>query len=481
SVYYQSETAVSEEYANLVMLDIRFDETIAERQPITLANLSYQNNAWLRSVISLFNAENRDYYIDMTDYSVSRGNQTGASGSRQSIKDKFDSDLLKNGTPDLILFSNTFESRDYINKNLLLDLSSYDGGRLLGCAVSAYTESDGRQLLLPLSMTADTCASASAVLDRNLTWDLLYAFEAELKADTTGYAALCSSDGIRYGWQYMLLPDFYDYAAKTASFDSEDFIRREQFLYDMQKSYIISDYGRLSRSDFSTGGTYGITGGTRILDGIRSGDVRLLDVPFDTVEAYAVLKLIFGDTPFTLCGYPTKDGTAPGVRVQSANLLGVFADTEHADGCRAFIDFVLSDDIQSAPYLTVNALPVTRAAMEKALDDWRYLYYPETFSVTDSASAVGGNTAGKSLLLGAAAHSAYPDEAYQADMRVIELTDADRETVLAFFDACISRANPDETIDGIVQEELSAYESGAKTLRDAAQLIQSRVRIYLNE
>ena len=279
----------------------------------------------------------------------------------------------------------------------------------------------------------------------------------------------------------MLLPDFYDYAAKTASFDSEDFIRREQFLYDMRKSYLIPDYGWLSRSDFSTGGTYGIVGGTKILDGIRSGNVRLLDVPFDTVEAYAVLKLIFGDTPFTLCGYPIKDGTAPGVRVQSANLLGVFADTEHADGCRAFIDFVLSDDIQSAPYLTANALPVTHAAMEKALDDWRYLYYPETFSVTDGASAVGGNTAGRSLLLGAAAHSAYPDEAYQADMRVIELTDADRETVLAFFDTCISRADPDETIDAIVQEELSAYESGSKTLRDAAQLIQSRVRIYLNE
>ena len=61
------------------------------------------------------------------------------------------------------------------------------------------------------------------------------------------------------------------------------------------------------------------------------------------------------------------------------------------------------------------------------------------------------------------------------------LTDDDFDTVLTFFDTCTAYADPDTVISGIVEEELSAWESGARSLEDAAKMIQSRVWIYLNE
>ena len=63
------------------------------------------------------------------------------------------------------------------------------------------------------------------------------------------------------------------------------------------------------------------------------------------------------------------------------------------------------------------------------------------------------------------------------------LTEQDKETFLAILNSSgtISSAANDTVIVSILEEELSAYQSGAKTLEDVSKLIQSRVWIYLNE
>ena len=86
-----------------------------------------------------------------------------------------------------------------------------------------------------------------------------------------------------------------------------------------------------------------------------------------------------------------------------------------------------------------------------------------------------------SLNLAADAHTAeYDTRLAELASTVIEITDDDKAEIMHFFEN-FRTENTDETVAAIVKEELSAWESGAKSLDEVSKLIQSRVWIYLNE
>ena len=164
--------------------------------------------------------------------------------------------------------------------------------------------------------------------------------------------------------------------------------------------------------------------------------------------------------------------------MNSRDLISVVADSARLGGCKAFLDFLLSDDIQTSDYIKEYYLPVTRSALEKTLDDYRYLYYPDE-PITIMPSFFTGEPEIWSDI-SALRHGAQKLE--NNDTLVLyEMTDEDRAAILDFFDTCVSGERADTIIWGIVTEELSAYQAGAKTLDEAASLIQNRVWIYLNE
>ncbi len=364
----------------------------------------------------------------------------------------------------MVIFGKNTESTDYIDKALLLDLSPHFGDRLLGCARSAYTTDTGEQYLIPLTMQAELFASA--VLDENLTWDILQAMTDELSNNAMGQQAVTSYD-ISHDLMALSLFDFYDTEAQSASFDTDAFRDRIRLLDTLKTRGIVDAYGYFGNG-YSTNFRYGIAGSGAIVNAVRTGDVRLLYVPFYSIGAYPALKRIFEDTPFTLCGYPTVDGNTPCVSVNSQNMLGVFADSDSLGGCSTFLAFLLSDEVQGAEMLTHSALPVTHSGFAAALEDYRYTYYSTMGSKND---------------LEPYDHSAVqmPDYLTFGYYSECTLSDGDLADILSFFDSCTSRAAPDATIAQIITEELSAYESGAKTLEEVTRLMQSRVSIYLNE
>ncbi len=364
----------------------------------------------------------------------------------------------------MVIFGKNTESADYIDKALLLDLSPHFGARLLGCARSAYTTETGEQYLLPLSMQAELFASA--VLNENLTWDILQTMTDELSNDENGQQAVTSYD-ISHDLMALSLFDFYDTETQSAAFDTDTFRDRVRLLDALKTRGTVDAYGYFGNG-YSTNFRYGITGSGAIVNAVRTGDVRLLYVPFHSLGAYPALKRIFEDTPFTLCGYPTVDGDAPCVSVHSRNLLGVFADSGYLGGCSAFLAFLLSDEVQGAAALTQTALPVTHSGFAAALEDYRYTYYSKMGFEND---------------LEPYDHSAaqMPDYLTFGYYSECTLSDSDIETVYRFFDTAASHASPDAAVSQIVTDELSAYESGAKTLEEVTALMQSRVSIYLNE
>ncbi len=459
SVFYISyNPELPYDYQQLCLLKTQLPIAADSRTDLTLAVLSDENFDWLKNIILEFNAQSDAYRVTLLDF---RYREKG-----DNPTEDFNIYLQENGSPDMVVFQRDFDSRIYTDKGMLSDLAPQFGDSLLGCARSAFTTDNGALYLLPLSMQAELFVSSSAILDGILTWDILQDMTDVVLHDTTGRQAVTSFDVVDHLMDFSLF-DFYDTDMQSASFDTDTFRNRIRLLESLKTRGTVSEYGFLHRA-FSTNFRYGLVDSAAIVDAIRTGDVRLLYVPFQTVGAYSVLTRIFGDTPFTLCGYPSADGNIPCISVNSSNLLGVFDASANPDGCAAFIAFLLSDEIQSSDMLLQNALPVTHGGFVGALEKHRYTYYSTMTAKSD---------------LEPFDHSAFPKPDYLTLGYYSEciLTDSDIETVYHFFDTATSHASPDATVSQIVTEELSAYESGAKTLEEITRLMQSRVSIYLNE
>jgi hypothetical protein len=64
---------------------------------------------------------------------------------------------------------------------------------------------------------------------------------------------------------------------------------------------------------------------------------------------------------------------------------------------------------------------------------------------------------------------------------VFSFTDEKKEEIMAFFEDAKLCTSVDRTVQSIVNEELSAWHGGVRTLEETTKIIDSRVWIYLNE
>ncbi|MBE6657816.1 MAG: hypothetical protein E7604_05150 [Ruminococcaceae bacterium] len=461
SVYY---LPLKRSITSVVRLDIRENTLMDERQVLTLVNLGSAGNSWLSEMIAQFNVTNPAYYVELKHY------------SRGFVADgeaKLREDMLSGHIPDLVVSDFRYDLKPYFDKGILTDLSA-EFGALLPDGVRNASLYRGKLYTLPLSFQLYTFVSLSDTLDAPLTWEKLYDMEADLLDG--GCRALHTSDSATYMIGDHIAVDFYDADAKSVSFDSEAYHRRVEFIQRFSSDYLVTDYGEVICSDM-VGGRYVLTA-PYIKDALLSGDVKLLNVHIRTMEAFSALKLLFGEHPYTLCGYPSDEGI--GANLVSNMLISASADSDMSDGCREFIRFLLSDDAQCHDGILSESLPAARSALRAAMDLYRYFYYGDGVFRAEPSAMIGGMQT-TNISLAADAHTAqYDAQRAQTASQVIEITDDDRAEIMHFFDE-LRCPITDPTIAEIVTEELSAWEGGARSLGETAKIIDSRVWLYLNE
>ncbi|MBE6657465.1 MAG: hypothetical protein E7604_03375 [Ruminococcaceae bacterium] len=465
----------------------------APRRVITLAALTFPD-AFLKETIQLFNAENERYYIRLTDYSTY--------GQAADIERVFDEHLMAGDVPDMLVMSSAFNIGKYAEKNLTADLLPTFGDALLGGVRHAVLDG-GRMWTLPTRMTVQTFAAASSVTNGPLTMDTFYALaenlsgkgtQAEVEPDS-GMRVETNENGDMVLVQYPTaeqnsdvpfegeviaadhtairqifengLYDFVDYENRTASFDTEEFRRFIEYLRLVDEEYVHINAGRLQ--------SYGYLGyesdSSYLRENLADGRLQLLSVSFDDIGLYPALKRLFGDgeIPFTLCGYPTASGGCSAY-IRTPSLLSVMADSTVHGGCAEFISFLLSDRVQTSDKLIEQSLPVTLSGLEAAIDRYRYFYYVRE-GVQPMVPAAISDVPLEDYKTGFS-------ETYNIE---VVITDEDKAAMLDFFENCRMQAGSDPVIADIVEEELSYWYGGAKTLEETTKIIQSRVWIYLNE
>jgi len=200
------------------------------------------------------------------------------------------------------------------------------------------------------------------------------------------------------------------------------------------------------------------------------------------------MRLIFGDTPFTLCGYPTVDGSLS-ARIRGESYLSVSADTAYPDAALAFVSFLLSDDAQTNPALTDRALPVTPSAMQAMLDLHRWQYYDKELGrdLTESPDTQTlflswvGTTSEFDPGFGNTNEDGTPGDKAAEIFHIMNFTDEDDRRIMDFFNNVTTYVSADGKVEEIANEELSFWQGNARSLEDTGEIINSRVWIYLNE
>lgn len=397
-----------------------------ERITITMATDGDANYPF----VSQFNSSQDKYIIEGVDYS-----QNGELDFDQMVI-KLNSDFATGNAPDIIYFPRfRTEPEIYGRKGYLEDLYTYidsdpelSRDELVHSLLKA-CEVDGK-----LYYTVPDFAITSIFVSKSLAesiseWDFPTMIELMENYDGPAFSKKFSGNSFLNSCIPALISEFVDYNTYTASFDSDYF-----------KSVL----------EFCTA-----------LDSApqREGTPLMYFTTIDSFMEPQYMEWLFGEESVPL-GLPTESGGVNVINFFTSFAISINSASEHKDGAWECLRMLFTQEGQENR--NANYLPSNLNALQNKIEYSKSTLY----ELDDDGNNTDVEYTDRGSVDGFPYHAATDD---QVDM-ILELIDSPAEIYTWNY-----------TIRDIVQEEASAYFSGAKTLDETANLIQSRVSLYLGE
>ena len=190
-----------------------------------------------------------------------------------------------------------------------------------------------------------------------------------------------------------------------------------------------------------------------------------MQVPVSSIAIFPYLEVIYGDTDYTLCGYPELT-----MLVSSMQSAAVLESGKNPEGAAAFLSFLLSETVQAATMITDTSVPVTWEGVDAALaHNWWYCSLSESFG--------GGGT----LITWYKTPEQRKLESYEKHYREIHITDEMRTRIRQMLDDSATARFADPAIEEMIHEEIQVFLAGDRSAEETAKVLQSRVGTYLAE
>lgn len=388
----------------------------------------------MRQQILDFNKTSEEYHIQVRDY------LEGLSyfDLEQGIA-VWNAELAAGSGPDLVDlsrldFANYADKGAFADLNLLLEKDGAIAREDLADSPLRIYERDGSLYGIPLFFYVSTLVGRSDTLQGLTGWTVAD-IQRILTEQPEEMAFLDSSS--RESLLTLLveyqLDNFVDWEDGTCRFDSQEFIDLLTFAADCPLTEDLSE--------IYTGRYYKI----------HERKVLVTATSIGTVVNYQSMLALYDGDAVTFIGYPTADG-ANGSVIKGVQPVAILESSQKKEGAWAFVKSLLSEDYQK---------------------EMSYYYFPVRLSVLEECfqEAMRENTR----------HSAswvWDDFEYEQVPATKEQIDGVK--------ALIELASPmsssaDEIITGIISEETAAFLAGQKTAEAVAEIIQSRVSVYVSE
>lgn len=448
-VTYYDDTSLSSVVSILEKADA---ETVKSQQVITMAG-NYIDSS-LYSAVTKFNKTNEKYRIKVQDYSEYSTDDDWNAGQT-----KLNADLVTGNIPDIILASNGMALESLASKGIFADInelfandSEINRSDYMENIFDAYQSADGKLYYITPSFYVNTLIGKPETLGDIKNWTLgeFMDFAENLDEGTQLFNdENLTSDNLFSMLCYSNLNQFVDFENKTCDFSNDDFIRLLEFVskYPTTEEYYNNmdedtNYDEIYQENYQK---------------YRDGRIVLEQGTFgDFSSMYQLEKMDFGgDIEFI--GYPSKDGK--GSYANPNILLGVSAKSDNQQAAWEFIKYILSDEYQENQYM---GIPVKKSAIDKMAENnmTPYTYVDENGEtvVDENVFSING-----------------------VEFKIGYMDEEDKNRYMDFLNSINKAQTYNEEVYNIINEEVQAYFSKQKSAKETADIIQNRVKTYINE
>lgn len=433
--------------AEIAVMTKKLASEVQQKQIITFATLYDGTN--LAEAIVNFNKTNTQYQVKLQTYIDSTAEWTET--TYEDGLARMYADLISDNAPDIIDLSYV-DIPSLVAKGALEDLTPYlekstiaNKKDFVESVLNAYNYG-GVQVAVPSSFNIVTLMGKASNVGTKMGWTLDDVMALAKKNPNSKLLQYCTKE---YALQLCIQynnDSFIDYQTGTCTFNSAEFVKVLEFANQFPDDY-----------DYDDDRSYPAM--------IQSGEVLLADLYLYDVTEYQMHRLMFEEEA-TAIGYPTSDGT-PGVFISGQDMCGISASSDCKDGAWAFVESTLTKKDNDYIWMFPSRKDLLEELFAEAMKiDYMY----------DEKGNIMYDEDGNAMQ--------YPKTSWGYDDWEADIYAATQEEV-DDIKAMIAAARPmngaDQTVYNIIMEEAGPYFKGQKSAQDVANIIQSRVDMYISE
>lgn len=464
---WSSDTAA---YQLIVLHRIDASE-VKEKTVLTLACMGLD---WsLRSKIVEYNKSNDQYRIQVVDYSEYATDDDYNAGIT-----KLTTEIISGSVPDLFLTS-SLPIDKYAAKGVVADLYTFmDGGSGLSRdyfvpQVLKAIEKDGKLYELPTKFSVETAYALSSIVDQYDTWNVAAVQDAmaQLQEGATVFSTGWTKSSVLNNCLTRNLAAFVDWTTGKCTFDSEAFQQLLAFCNSFPDDSS-SDDGIAYSSEAATVDTMDDpvweSDATRIL----SGKQLMATTSFYSFEDY-IYNIYPVKDKVTFVGYPSESGE-PGNSFYIQCPMAISSVTKYPDAAWDFVSTMIRQTNEDAE--SMYAFPISQEAFDKKMT----AVMTEQYQLDENGEQVDWDEDGEPDKMPIGSYEVV-ENGESTWQQVYALTQEDIDQILSVINSATGIVDYDDEILSIVSDEVSAYFAGDKDVQTTANMIQSRVNLYVQE
>ncbi|MBE5826239.1 MAG: carbohydrate ABC transporter substrate-binding protein [Butyrivibrio sp.] len=416
-------------------------EQVKDKTVITLAGTYIDYD--VRRKASTFNQENDKYRIKIIDYSSLNSDEDWNAGRTQ-----MNLDIVSGNTPDIMVFDSQDSLNSYINKGLFADLNPFiqndpvlKDEKFVDNVLSAFTV-NGKLYQLPESFYIESVATKSKYLEGKNSLTI---------KDCTD---IIDRAGVDYAMSFGLSPrelmltnglassgrNYIDWEKKSCNFDSDEFIEFLEFVNKFPVEIKESFWDSYKNTCY------------------RDGTAVFSNAYIYSFKSYKRLEAGEFGEPITMVGYPNNLGVNCSMICANSRFT-ISSQSKNAEGAWQFVRQFFLPEVQDK---IESNFPILQSSFDK----------------------MGEKSMERDYYIDEDGKKQYEDDIYylgDTEIVIDPLTQDELKKVKDFIYSVENVADYNLSVYNIINEEVSAYFSGQKTAKEVAQIIQSRVSIYVNE
>lgn len=444
---------------------------VKEKTVLTLACMGLD---WsLRSKIVEYNKSNDQYRIQVVDYSEYATDDDYNAGIT-----KLTTEIISGSVPDLFLTS-SLPIDKYAAKGVVADLYTFmDGGSGLSRdyfvpQVLKAIEKDGKLYELPTKFSVETAYALSSIVDQYDTWNVAAVQDAmaQLQEGATVFSTGWTKSTALNNCLTRNLAAFVDWTTGKCTFDSEAFQQLLAFCNSFPDDSS-SDDGIAYSSEAATVDTMDDpvweSDATRIL----SGKQLMATTSFYSFEDY-IYNIYPVKDKVTFVGYPSESGE-PGNSFYIQCPMAISSVTKYPDAAWDFVSTMIRQTNEDAE--SMYAFPISQEAFDKKMT----AVMTEQYQLDENGEQVDWDEDGEPDKMPIGSYEVV-ENGESTWQQVYALTQEDIDQILSVINSATGIVDYDDEILSIVSDEVSAYFAGDKDVQTTANMIQSRVNLYVQE